>query len=596
MPGEKIADQIIAGVVAACKALYSAEIQPEQVVLNETVRDYEGDLTVVVFPLVKLARKSPEQVGQELGDFLQSSIQDIDRFNVIKGFLNLVIADAYWLRQFTIQAAAEDVYAPAPRKEKVLIEYSSPNTNKPLHLGHIRNNVLGFALSGLMKAAGYTVNTCNLVNDRGIHICKSMLAWQLYGNGETPESTGMKGDKLVGKYYVEFDKHYKKEVEKLVAGGMPEEQAKREAPLMLAAQEMLRQWEAGDTSVVSLWKKMNGWVYDGFAQTYTALGVSFDKMYYESDTYLLGKDIVEEGLQKGVFFKKEDGSVWIDLTDDGLDQKLLLRSDGTSVYITQDLGTADLKYRDFAMDRSVYVVGNEQDYHFKVLKLILQKLGKPHADGLYHLSYGMVDLPEGKMKSREGTVVDADDLIADMVQTAREETLKLGKTEGMHPEEAEGLYRTIALGALKFYLLRVDPHKRILFNPAESIDLHGYTGPFVQYAYARIQSILRKYAADGGSLEPALPPTLEAEEKELLLLLEHYPVLLSEAADAMDPSRVVDMAYQLAKCYNKFYATHTVLGAADEQVRRFRVLLSRQVGRVIRHAFNAVGIDVPERM
>lgn len=596
MAGEKIEDKIVSGVLAACSQLYGMVVEPQQVVLNETVKDFEGDWTVVVFPLVKLAKTSPEQLGQQLGNYLVANVPEVEKFNVVKGFLNLGISNSYWLNYFSDLAASGEVPVPVAKEEKVLIEYSSPNTNKPLHLGHIRNNVLGFAVAGLMKTAGYDVKTCNLVNDRGIHICKSMLAWQRYGNGETPESTGMKGDKLVGKYYVEFDKRYKKEIETLVAGGMTEEQAKKEAPLIQAAQEMLRQWEAGDEAVVSLWQTMNGWVYAGFEETYHAMGVTFDKMYYESETYLLGKDIVEEGLDKGVFFKKEDGSVWVDLTADGLDQKLLLRSDGTSVYITQDLGTADLKYRDFKMDRSVYVVGNEQDYHFKVLKLVLQKLGKPHADGLFHLSYGMVDLPEGKMKSREGTVVDADDLIAEMIATAKAETLKLGKTEGMTPAEAEELYHTIALGALKFYLLRVDPHKRILFNPAESIDLHGYTGPFVQYAYARIQSILRKYAADGGSLAPLRVGSVEPEELELIQWLYKYPQILEEAAAALDPSRVIDIAYQLAKSYNKFYATHTVLGAADEATRRFRVLLSRQVGLSIRHAFQAVGIAVPERM
>ena len=593
----RIEDKIKGGVVSACKGLYGFDTDINTVVVNETVKDFSGDWTVVVFPFVRLARKSPEQVGQEIGQYLQEHFAEVVDFNVIKGFLNLVISPDYYVTYFEENIASGKYFIPIPIGKRVLVEYSSPNTNKPLHLGHIRNNVLGYAVSGLLKAAGYEVSTCNLVNDRGIHICKSMLAWQRFGNGETPESAGIKGDKLVGKYYVEFDKQYKAEVEGLVKEGIPEEEAKKQAPLMLAAQEMLRQWEAGNEEVVSLWKKMNGWVYEGFAVTYHNLGVSFDKMYYESDTYLLGKNIVEEGLQKGAFFRKPDGSVWIDLTTDGLDQKLLLRGDGTSVYITQDIGTADLKYRDFHMDRSIYVVGNEQDYHFKVLKLILQKLGKPYADGLFHLSYGMVDLPEGKMKSREGTVVDADDLIAEMVETARQETLQLGKIEGFSTQEAEHLYHTIALGALKFYLLRVDPQKRILFNPSESIDLHGYTGPFVQYTYARIQSILRKHNDGGGSTNTnGKAMLLQEEELELLKWIYKYPAIIIEAAREMNPSKVVDTAYHIAKAYNKFYAAHSVLSADDPGTRQFRVMLSQQIGSIIQHAFNTLGIEVPERM
>jgi len=592
-----IEDRIRKAVVGACRDVYGFAIEEEAVVINETIKDFSGDWTVVVFPYVREAKKSPEQVGQEIGQYIKDHIVEVKDFNVVKGFLNLVIAGSYYLEFFEQLVLSGLAYEPARTGQKVLVEYSSPNTNKPLHLGHIRNNVLGFAVSGLLKAAGYEVHTCNLINDRGIHICKSMLAWLRFGNGETPETSGIKGDKLVGKYYVEFDKRYKLEVEVLVKEGMSEEEAKKEAALMQAAQDMLRQWEAGDSAVIDLWKKMNGWVYAGFAETYRSLGVSFDKTYYESETYLLGKDIVEEGLKKGVFFRKEDGSVWVDLTGDGLDQKLLLRGDGTSVYMTQDLGTADLKYHDFQMDKSIYVVGNEQDYHFKVLKLILQKLKKPHADGLYHLSYGMVDLPEGKMKSREGTVVDADDLIAEMVETAKQETLKLGKTEGFSAAEAEKLFHTIALGALKFYLLRVDPPKRILFNPAESIDLHGYTGPFVQYTYARIQSILRKHEGDGGQFETAGQPLmLQEEELELLQKLYKYGQIMEEAARGLDPSKVVETAYHLAKSYNKFYANHSVLGAADAATRQFRVMLSRQTGMTIRHAFHAVGIEVPERM
>jgi len=479
----------------------------------------------------------------------------------------------------------------------VMVEYSSPNTNKPLHLGHVRNNLLGFAVSSILEKAGNEVYKSNLVNDRGIHICKSMLAWQKFGNGETPETSGIKGDKLVGKYYVEFDKHYKQEIEQLTSQGKTKEEAEKQAPILLEAQAMLLQWEQGDAATIELWRTMNNWVYDGFAVTYKNMGVNFDKYYFESDTYLLGKDIIEEGLAKGIFFKKENGSIWIDLSADGLDEKLVLRADGTSVYITQDIGTADLKYQDFHMNQSIYVVGNEQDYHFKVLKLILQKLGKPYANGLHHFSYGMVDLPSGKMKSREGTVVDADDLMNDMIASAKEQTESLGKIDDFTEAERTSLFSVIGLGALKFFLLRVDPKKRILFDPKESIDLHGYTGPFVQYTYARTRSILRK-AIDQPYLSDMLwnGYNIHATEKELAKLIYKYPIILEESCKEMNPAKLVDYAYDLAKTYNKFYNDCPILAAESETAKRFRLLLTQRTGDMIQQCFSIVGIDVPERM
>ncbi len=471
---------ITEAVAKAVKSLYQIDLNPADVNLQETRKEFEGQVTLVTFPFTKASRKSPEQTGQEIGAFLQNQVDEIAAFNVIKGFLNISLSDTYWLGKFYNEVLADDFGFIKPNGQKVMVEYSSPNTNKPLHLGHVRNNLLGYSVAKILEAAGFEVVKTNLVNDRGIHICKSMLAWQKFGNGETPESSGMKGDHLVGKYYVLFDKEYKKQIEELVASGQSEEEAKKNAPLMKGAQEMLQKWEAGDAEVIGLWKTMNSWVYAGFAETYKRLGVEFDKYYYESNTYLLGKDIVEEGLEKGVFFQKEDGSVWVDLTADGLDQKLVRRSDGTSVYMTQDLGTAQLKYDDFHMNESIYVVGNEQDYHFKVLFLILEKLGKSWAKGLYHLSYGMVDLPSGKMKSREGTVVDADDLIDEMEQTAKEQTEALGKTEGLSEVDKAELYHTIGMGALKYFLLKVDPKKRLLFDPNESVDFQGHTGPFIK--------------------------------------------------------------------------------------------------------------------
>src|SRR6201996_5918016 len=485
-------DFIIEAAVKAVKVLYQNGINGSDINLQPTRKEFKGQITIVTFPFTKFSHKSPEQTGTEIGEFLKNEVKEIAGFNVIKGFLNVSLTDDFWLNRFYSEILPEDFAKVKPNGKKVMVEYSSPNTNKPLHLGHVRNNLLGYSVSKILEAAGFEVIKANLVNDRGIHICKSMLAWQLYGNGETPETTGMKGDHLVGKYYVVFDKEYKKEIDFLKEQGQTEEEAKKNAPLIKQAQEMLQKWEAGDEEVINLWKTMNTWVYDGFGKTYHRLGVDFDKFYYESNTYLLGKDIVEEGLEKGVFFKKDDGSVWIDLTPDGLDEKLVLRADGTSVYMTQDLGTAQLKYNDFHMDESIYVVGNEQDYHFKVLFLILQKLGKAWAKGLYHLSYGMVDLPSGKMKSREGTVVDADDLIDEMEKTAKEQTEALGKVENFDEEEKRHLYHIIGMGALKYFLLKVDPKKRLLFDPNESVALEGHTGPFIQYTHARIRSVLKR--------------------------------------------------------------------------------------------------------
>src|SRR5690606_5168044 len=484
-----IQDTLVQQTVAAVKALYGADIPESQISLQETRKEFEGQITIVTFPVTRFSKKSPEQTGTEIGEYLQQYIEAISAFNVIKGFLNISLSDSYWISLLNETIAAENFGQFPANGKKLMVEYSSPNTNKPLHLGHIRNNLLGYSVAEILKAYGYDIIKANLVNDRGVHICKSMLAWQKFGNGETPESSGLKGDHLVGKYYVVFDKEYKKEIEALKAEGQTEDEAKKNAPLMLETQEMLRQWEAGNEEVIALWSKMNGWVYAGFEKTYKQLGVDFDKFYYESNTYLLGKDIIQEGLDSGVFFKKEDNSVWIDLTDEGLDQKLVLRGDGTSVYITQDLGTAQLKYDEFGMSESIYVVGNEQDYHFKVLFTILKKLGKSWADGLFHLSYGMVDLPSGKMKSREGTVVDADDLMAEMVETAKSRTEELGKTEDFSEEQKAALYDTIGMGALKYFLLKVDPKKRLLFDPNESVDFQGHTGPFIQYTHARIKSV-----------------------------------------------------------------------------------------------------------
>jgi arginyl-tRNA synthetase len=586
-----IEEQILHTLPQAVSDLYQAEMPSNAFNLQETRKEFDGQITVVTFPITRFSKKSPEVTGEELGAYLQNAIADVAAFNVIKGFLNLSISDTYWIN--SLEQAGN--YLARPNGKKVIVEYSSPNTNKPLHLGHIRNNLLGYSVAEILSANGYEVIKANLVNDRGIHICKSMLAWQKFGNGETPESSGLKGDHLVGKYYVLFDKAYKAEQEALIAQGKTEEEAKKQAPLILEAQAMLQAWEAGDEAVLSLWKTMNTWVYAGFEQTYTTLGVDFKKYYYESNTYLLGKDIIEEGLQKGVFFKKPDGSVWIDLTADGLDEKLVLRADGTSVYITQDLGTAQLKYDDFGMDESIYVVGNEQDYHFKVLFLILEKLGKTWAKGLYHLSYGMVDLPSGKMKSREGTVVDADDLLAEMVATAKQRTEELGKVEGFTEEEKTNLYHMIGLGALKYFLLKVEPKKRLLFDPNESIDFQGNTGPFIQYTHARIQSVLNK-ANFGASDKTKYLGDLTSSERDVLVCLSQYPTLLQAAAAEYSPALVANYIYELAKLYNKFYHEETILKLEYEELKNFRLALSAATAKTIKMAMSLLGIQVPDRM
>jgi arginyl-tRNA synthetase len=585
---------IIDAAVKAIKHLYQTDVAPAAISLQETRKEFEGQITIVTFPFTKFSRKGPEQTGNEIGEYLKNELKEVTAFNVIKGFLNISISDEYWISQLYNQILPDDFAVAKPNGQKVMVEYSSPNTNKPLHLGHIRNNLLGYSVAQILSAAGYEVVKTNLVNDRGIHICKSMLAWQKFGNGETPESSGLKGDHLVGKYYVLFDKAYKTQIEELKAEGQSEEEAKKNAPVIKEAQQMLQKWEAGDQEVIDLWETMNSWVYAGFADTYKQLGVSFDKYYYESNTYLLGKDIIDEGLQKGVFFKKPDGSVWIDLTPDGLDEKLVLRSDGTSVYITQDLGTAQLKYNDFHMNKSIYVVGNEQDYHFKVLFLILRKLGKAGADGLFHLSYGMVDLPSGKMKSREGTVVDADDLMEEMETTAKEQTEAMGKVEAFTAEEKLQLYNTIGMGALKYFLLKVDPKKRLLFDPNESVDFQGHTGPFIQYTHARIKSVLSR--ADYEPNYNIEITELAGVERDLIILLTQFPEVINTAAAEYSPAVIANYVYELAKSYNKFYHEKSILQAEDEILKQFRLQLSASSAKVISKAMNLLGIDVPERM
>lgn len=574
-------------------------VAPQNIEFQPTRKDFEGDVTIVTFPMLKQVKTNPVQLGQTIGDYLVKNVEEVERYNVVQGFLNIVLSNRFYLNQFNRIRQEKDygkveVTAGSPT---VMVEYSSPNTNKPLHLGHVRNNLLGFAVAEILKASGKNVYKTQIINDRGIHICKSMLAWKCFGNGQTPESTGLKGDKLVGNYYVKFDQEYKKEVAALVASGVPEEEAKSNAPVLVEAQQMLRKWEAGDPEVVSLWKMMNEWVYQGFEKTYNELGVDFDKNYYESETYLLGKDVVARGLEKGVFYRKEDGSVWIDLIDEGLDEKIVLRSDGTAVYMTQDIGTAIQRVQDFAIDGMVYTVGNEQDYHFKVLFLILKKLGFDWANYLYHLSYGMVDLPTGKMKSREGTVVDADDLMEQMTVTARNISEELGKLDEYSGEEKAELHRIIGLGALKYYILKVDPKKRILFNPEESVDFQGNTGPFIQYTYARIQSILRKADFDfSEDFEISNDYDLHGKEKELIKQLQLYPETVQLAAENHSPALIANYTYDLVKEFNSFYQNVTILGTEDVTEKRFRVHLSLLVGEVIKSAFGLLGIQVPERM
>ena len=569
----------------------------ENVEFQPTRKDFEGDITLVTFPMLRQVKTNPVKLGNEIGEYLVSNVAEVEKFNVIQGFLNIVLSDSYYLNAFREIESKKDFgfKSVTDSSKTVLVEYSSPNTNKPLHLGHIRNNLLGYSVAEILKANGNKVYKTQIINDRGIHICKSMIAWKLFGNGETPESTSLKGDKLVGNYYVKFDKEYKKEIAALISDGKTEEEAKAEAPIFVAAKEMLLKWEAGDPETVALWEKMNNWVYKGFEATYETLGVDFDKNYYESQTYLLGKDVVKQGLKKGVFYKKEDGSVWIDLTDEGLDEKIVLRSDGTAVYMTQDIGTAIQRVEDFHLDGMVYTVGNEQDYHFKVLFLILKKLGFTWADYLYHLSYGMVDLPSGKMKSREGTVVDADDLVEEMVQTAKTISEELGKLDEYSEKEKEELYKIIGLGALKYYILKVDPRKRILFNPEESVDFQGNTGPFIQYTYARIQSILRK-ADDKEVSDFSAAYNLQEKERELIKQLLLYPDTVSLAGETHSPALIANYTYELVKEFNSFYQNISILGADTEEEKEFRVQLAKTVAGVIKSAFKLLGIQVPERM
>jgi len=589
-----IEPQIQTLVKQGMKELYDLNIENPE--LQNTKKDFEGDLTIVVFPYVKQLRKNPKEIAENLGKFLMENLPEIQDFNVVGGFLNLVISPDYY-KNFLKEIYPDENYGITPEqkdRKALMVEYSSPNTNKPLHLGHIRNNLLGHSISEIYKATGKPVIKTQIINDRGIHICKSMLAWQKFGNGETPESSGLKGDHLAGKYYVLFDKEYKKQIVKLIEEGKTEEEAKKQAPILWEAQEMLRKWEAKDPEVMELWKKMNGWVYKGFDETYKNLGVNFDKNYYESETYLLGKQVVEEGLKRGIFFTKEDGSVWVDLSDEGLDEKLLLRSDGTSVYITQDIGTAIKRFQDFDIDSHIYVVGNEQDYHFKVLFTILKKLGYDWAEKLYHLSYGMVELPHGKMKSREGTVVDADDLMQEMTDTAREISKELGKLEGYSEEEKERLYKIIGLGALKYFILKVDPKRTILFDPKKSIDFQGNTGPFIQYTYARIQSILRK-AGNSNELDFS-QVQLQDKEKEIIKQLEQFPTIIQTAAEQQNPGIIANYTYDLVKLYNSFYQSIPILAATDEKEKNFRIALSKKTGDTIKNAFKLLGIEVPERM
>ena len=576
----------------AISQLYKIDL--ESVEFQATRKEFEGDITVVVFPMLRFVKGNPVQIGQSIGEFLIANVEEVIRFNVVKGFLNLVLSDAYFLNFFKETSDYSKFGKVTGEEETIMVEYSSPNTNKPLHLGHIRNILLGYSVAEILKASGKKAYKTQIVNDRGIHICKSMLAWKTYGNGETPESTGLKGDKLVGNYYVKFDQEYKKEIAQLLAEGFSEKEAKLKAPSLIKAQEMLIKWEAGDEETVSLWKTMNGWVYAGFDKTYASLGVNFDKLYYESNTYLLGKEVIKGGLSKNVFFQKEDGSIWCDLTEDGLDEKIVQRSDGTAVYMTQDIGTAIQRVKDYPeITGMIYTVGNEQDYHFKVLFLILKKLGYQWAENLFHLSYGMVDLPSGKMKSREGTVVDADDLIFDMAQTAKKISEELGKIDDFSEEEKEGLYKTIGLGALKYYILKVDPKKRILFNPEESVDFQGNTGPFIQYTYARIQSILRKA---GTQTELSNLLELHPKEKELVKQLQLFPEAIQQAGVQYSPALIANYTYELVKSFNSFYQNVSILGTDNNEEKSFRIQLSKAVSDVIKTAFGLLGIEVPERM
>lgn len=585
-------------VLEAVKACYGVELTEKDVQLQETRKEFAGDLTVVVFPFTRYSRKSPEETAKELGEYLKQNIEEVETYNVIKGFLNVVISSAYWIEVLNDVAKEEKYgYAKEPSGKTYMIEYSSPNTNKPLHLGHIRNNFLGWSVSEIQKANGHNVIMVNLVNDRGIHICKSMIAWEKFANGATPESTGTKGDHFVGDYYVRFDKEYKAQIKELMEQGKTEEEAKKEAPILLEAQEMLRKWEAGDEKVVSLWRTMNDWVLKGFDETYKMMGISFDKVYFESQTYKKGRDLVLKGLADGVLYRKDTGSVWADLTGDGLDHKLLLRDDGTSVYMTQDIGTAYDRFNEFNMDQEIYVVGNEQNYHFQVLSLVCKKLGFDWADKIKHLSYGMVELPEGKMKSREGTVVDADDLIDEMIHTARTTSEELGKLDGYTKEEAEDVYRKVALGALKYFILKVDPKKTMMFNPKESIDFNGNTGPFIQYTYTRIKSVLRKAEEAGVKIVPGdIHTALTEKEQNLVKQIAKLPAVVKEAGDNYSPALIGNYAYELAKEFNQFYHDYSILKEENEQVRNLRLLLAQQCSVAIENAMGMLGIEMPERM
>ena len=604
----KIEDKLVASVISGLKALYGQEVPEKMVQMQKTKKEFEGHLTLVVFPFLKMSRKGPEQTAQEIGEYLKANEPAVAAFNVIKGFLNLTIASATWIELLN-EIQADEQYGLVKATETsplVMIEYSSPNTNKPLHLGHVRNNLLGNALANIVAANGNKVVKTNIVNDSGIHICKSMLAWKKYGNGETPETSGKKGDHLVGDYYVSFDKHYKAELAELMAGftaqGMSDDEAKAKAeaasPLMQEAREMLVKWEAGDPEVRGLWEMMNNWVYAGFDETYKKMGVSFDKIYYESNTYLEGKEKVMEGLEKGFFFKKEDGSVWADLTAEGLDHKLLLRGDGTSVYMTQDIGTAKLRFADYPIDKMIYVVGNEQNYHFQVLSILLDKLGFEWGKSLVHFSYGMVELPEGKMKSREGTVVDADDLMEEMISTAKETSQELGKLDGLTQEEADDIARIVGLGALKYFILKVDARKNMTFNPKESIDFNGNTGPFIQYTYARIQSVLRKAAESGIVIPEQIPSGIELSEKEegLIQMVADFAAVVKQAGEDYSPSIIANYTYDLVKEYNQFYHDFSILREENEAVKVFRIALSANVAKVVRLGMNLLGIEVPSRM
>ena len=596
----KIEEKLTAAVVNGLQALYGQDVPAKDVQLQKTKKEFEGHLTLVVFPFLRMSRKGPEQTAQEIGEYLTAHEPAVAAYNVIKGFLNLTVAPAAWIELLDDIHAQEQygLTAATPESPLVMIEYSSPNTNKPLHLGHVRNNLLGNALAKIIAANGNRVVKTNIVNDRGIHICKSMLAWLKYGNGETPESSGKKGDHLIGDYYVAFDKHYKAEVNELMEQGMTKEEAEAASPLMKEAREMLVKWEAGDPEVRALWKKMNDWVYAGFDETYRMMGVSFDKIYYESNTYLEGKKKVLEGLDKGLFYRKEDGSVWADLTNEGLDHKLLLRSDGTSVYMTQDIGTAEQRFADYPIDKMIYVVGNEQNYHFQVLSILLDRLGFEWGKSLVHFSYGMVELPEGKMKSREGTVVDADDLMAEMIATARETSGDLGKLEGLTPEEAEDIARIVGLGALKYFILKVDARKNMTFNPKESIDFNGNTGPFIQYTYARIRSVLRKAAEAGITLPTRLPEgiSLSTKEEGLVQMLADFAGIVRQAGTDYSPSVIANYCYDLVKEYNQFYHDFSILREENEAVRLFRLVLSAEVAKIVKLGMGLLGIEVPERM